>query len=93
MPARCVPRIWRSPGRARICRCSTLKSIDTGQTIPIARSWAAGLELEAGHVVRLFDYEVSAEYAYWAVWNGGSARRALIASFVDWLAPLFDGRP
>jgi LysR family glycine cleavage system transcriptional activator len=60
-----------------------------GEGIALARSWLVRDDLKAGRLVRLFDHSVSAEYSYWAVWSGGSARRALIASFVDWLAPLF----
>ncbi len=60
-----------------------------GQGVALARSWLVRDDLKAGRLVRLFDHEVSAEYSYWAVWSGGSARRALIASFVEWLAPLF----
>lgn len=61
-----------------------------GGGVALARSWLVREDLKAGRLVRLFDHEVSAEYSYWAVWGGGSARRELIASVVDWLAPLFE---
>lgn len=61
-----------------------------GEGIALARSWLVRDDLKTGRLTRLFDHEVSAEYSYWAVWSGGSARRALIDSFVDWLAPRFN---
>jgi LysR family glycine cleavage system transcriptional activator len=60
-----------------------------GQGVALARSWLVREDLKSGRLVRLLDHEVSAEYSYWAVWSGGSARRALIGAFVEWLAPLF----
>lgn len=60
-----------------------------GKGVALARSWLVRDDLESGRLVRLFEHEVSAEYSYWAVWSGGSARRALILAFVEWLAPLF----
>lgn len=60
-----------------------------GKGIALARSWLVRDDLKAGRLIRLFDHEVSAEYSYWAVWNGGSPKRALIGDFVDWLASHF----
>lgn len=60
-----------------------------GGGVALARSWLVRDDLRSGRLIRLFDHQVSAEYSYWAVWSGGSARRALIHSFVDWLAPYF----
>lgn len=60
-----------------------------GQGVALARSWLVRDDLKSGRLVRLLDHQVSAEYSYWAVWSGGSARRALIGAFVEWLAPLF----
>lgn len=70
-----------------------LEAAAGGVGVALARSWLVRDQLESGRLVRLLEHEVSAEYAYWAVWSGGSARRALIISFVDWVAPFFeDGR-
>lgn len=66
-----------------------LEGAAQGVGVALARSWAAQPQIESGRLVRLFDTEASAEYSYWAVWSGGSARRALIESFVEWLTPLF----
>lgn len=67
-----------------------LETARQGAGIALARAWVVQEDLRTGRLVRLFDHEVSAEYSYWAVWSGGSPRRALIASFVDWLETMFD---
>ena len=66
-----------------------LAAAANGSGVALARARLARGDLESGRLVRLFDHEVSAEYSYWAVWSGGSARRDLILRFVDWVASLF----
>jgi LysR family glycine cleavage system transcriptional activator len=57
-----------------------------GLGVALARKHLVQDELRTGRLVRLFEHDVAAEYSYWAVWNGGSAKRVVIAGFVDWMA-------
>ena len=66
-----------------------LEAAAAGHGIALARGRLVGADLEAGRLVRLFDNDVKAEYAYWAVWNGSSPKRALIGTFVDALKAVF----
>ena len=92
-------RLWLDPAGLRADELPSMLSIDdsalvlqaaaAGQGIALARGRLAAADLAAGRLVRLFDRDVAAEYAYWAVWNGSSARRRLIETFCDWAAEAF----
>lgn len=62
-----------------------------GQGIALARGRLAEGDIKAGRLIRLFEREAPAEYSYWAVWSGSSAKQPLIAAFVDAAAGLFGG--
>ena len=66
-----------------------LQAAMAGHGVALARARLAAADLAAGRLVRLFDRQVAAEYSYWAVWSGSSARRGLIHSFCDWAAEAF----
>ena len=66
-----------------------IEAAAAGHGVALARGRLAAADLERGRLVRLFEHEVPAEYAYWAVWSGSSPRRALIERFVDWAAGVF----
>jgi len=67
-----------------------LQSAMAGHGVALARTRMAAADLAAGRLVRLFDRDVAAEYSYWAVWSGSSARRQLIMGFCDWAAEAFE---
>jgi LysR family glycine cleavage system transcriptional activator len=66
-----------------------LQAAMAGYGVALARVRAAAGDLGAGRLVRLFDRDVAAEYSYWAVWRGSSAKGALIRGFCDWAAEAF----
>jgi LysR family transcriptional regulator, glycine cleavage system transcriptional activator len=65
----------------------------SGLGVALARARLVSADLQSGRLVGLFDAAVSAEYSYWAVWNGSSLKRRRIEAFVDWTANLFSRRP
>lgn len=56
-----------------------------GQGVALARSALVEHDLATGRLVRLFDVGVPAEFAYYAICRPEVARRAEVASFMDWL--------
>lgn len=66
-----------------------LEAAAAGHGLALARARLAQPDLESGRLVRLFDHDVDAEYAYWAVWAGSSPKRDLIRDFVDWMKTAF----
>lgn len=66
-----------------------LEAAAAGHGIALARGRLVERDIRSGRLLRLFDREVAAEYSYWAVWNGGSPKVAVITAFVDAVAPLF----
>lgn len=68
---------------------AALDAAAAGAGVALGRGWVVEQWIRDGRLVRLLDHQVSAEYSYWAVWAAGSPKRALIASFVDWIAPRF----
>jgi LysR family transcriptional regulator, glycine cleavage system transcriptional activator len=56
-----------------------------GVGIALARSGLAAPDLLSGRLLRLFDIEVPANYAYWLVWNPASPKLAAIEAFRAWL--------
>lgn len=68
-----------------------LEAAAAGNGVALARSRLAAPDLRSGRLVRLFDHEVPAEYAYWCVWSATSPKQKAIAAFVDWAAAEFAG--
>lgn len=66
-----------------------LEAAAAGHGIALARARLVQPDLERGRLVRLFEHDVNAEYAYWAVWTGSSPKRDLIRTFVDWVKTAF----
>jgi LysR family glycine cleavage system transcriptional activator len=60
-----------------------LDAAAAGHGIALARARLVQPDLDSGRLVRLFEHDVAAEYAYWAVWSGSSPKRELIRTFVD----------
>ncbi|MGZ8364410.1 MAG: transcriptional regulator GcvA [Caulobacteraceae bacterium] len=56
-----------------------------GLGVALARSLLAHDALDAGSLVRLFDFAAPAQYGYFAVFNPASPRRQLIETFTAWL--------
>lgn len=68
---------------------TALEAAAAGAGVALARAWVVEPWLAGGHLERLLDHAVDAEYSYWAVWDNGSPKRRLIEDFVAWLAPWF----
>ncbi|HYD13598.1 MAG TPA: LysR substrate-binding domain-containing protein [Allosphingosinicella sp.] len=66
-----------------------LEAAAAGHGLALARARLVQPDLDSGRLVRLFDHDVAAEYAYWAVWNGSSPKRALIKAFVERMQEAF----
>ena len=66
-----------------------LEAAAAGHGIALARGRLVASDLAAGRLVRLFERSVPAEYGYWAVWSGSSAKQPAIAAFVEQAAALF----
>ena len=87
-PAQPVPE---SAGKALYVDHSglVLDAAAAGQGIALARGRLAEGDIRTGRLVRLFDREAPAEYAYWAVWSGSSSKQPLIGAFVDAVTRFF----
>ncbi|NEX94761.1 LysR substrate-binding domain-containing protein [Caulobacter sp. 17J65-9] len=91
-------RLWLDPLGIDEARLPTGLAVDdagavldaaaAGCGVALARVRLAEPDLAAGRLVRLFEREVSAEYGYWCVWNGGSPKRRLIEAFAERLRAL-----
>ena len=62
-----------------------LDAAAAGAGVVLARSLLAEPDLRAGRLVRLFDVEISAPYAYWLVWSPVSQKTEAIGRFREWL--------
>jgi len=62
-----------------------LDAAAAGAGVVLARSVLAAPDLQGGRLVRLFDTEIAALYAYWLVSNPVSEKQEAIACFRDWL--------
>jgi LysR family glycine cleavage system transcriptional activator len=62
-----------------------LDAAAAGAGIALGRSVLAASDLRAGRLVRLFETEITAGYAYWLVWNPVSEKQEAIGRFRDWL--------
>lgn len=67
-----------------------LEMAAAGQGIALARGQLVEGDIQAGRLVRLFERSAPAEYSYWTVWSGSSAKQPLIASFTNAVSDLFD---
>lgn len=56
-----------------------------GQGIALARSPLVENDLATGRLTRLFETSIPSEFAYYAICRREAARRAEVASFLDWL--------
>ena len=56
-----------------------------GAGIALVRSCLADQQLRSGALLRLFDVEAPAPYAYWMVWNPTTPKAGLIEEFRLWL--------
>jgi len=62
----------------------------TGAGIALVRSRLAQQELRSGALVRLFDIEAPAPYAYWMVWSPTTPKAGLVERFRLWLESEID---
>ena len=88
-------RLWLAPLGIDPASMPTTLAIDdaslaldaarNGLGVALARGRLVEAYLGTGALVRLFEREVPAEYAYWCAWSPQAARRATISAFAEWL--------
>jgi LysR family glycine cleavage system transcriptional activator len=62
-----------------------LQAAIDGLGVALTQNVLAGDDLAAGRLVRLFDYMLPTDYAYYVLLPEGTAQRPKIAAFRDWL--------
>ena len=62
-----------------------LRAATAGQGVALARSVLAADEIASGRLVRPFDVDVPAEFAYYLAYPEESADRPAVAAFREWI--------